>query len=52
MGIVKLINSYFGETSSEDLELGSEGLMRHAQPKEQRTEEVGKNEKEQEIKKS
>ena len=49
MGIVKLINSYFGETSSEDLELGSEGLMRHAQPKEQRTEEVGKNEKVQEI---
>ena len=49
MGIVELINSYFGETSSEDLELGSEGLMRHAQPKEQRTEEVGKNEKEQEI---
>merc|ERR1711867_73288 len=48
-GIIKLINSYFGETSSEDLELGSEGLMRHAQPKEQRTEEVGKNEKEQEI---
>merc|ERR1712115_623943 len=51
IGIVKLINSYFGETSSEDLELGSEGLMGHAQPKEQRTEEVGKNEKEQEIKK-
>merc|ERR1711989_290199 len=46
MGIVKLINSYFGETSSEDLELGSEGLMRHAQPKEQRTEEGGKNEQE------
>merc|ERR1711895_122204 len=49
MGIVKLIISYFGETSSEDLELGSEGLMHHAQPKEQRTEEVRKNEKEQEI---
>merc|ERR1712115_332339 len=49
MGIVKLINSYFGDSSSEDLELGSEGLVRHAQPKEQRKEEVGKNEKVQET---
>merc|ERR1712115_2629 len=41
MGIIKLINSYFGN----DIELGSEGLVRHAQPKEQRKEEIGKNEK-------
>merc|ERR1712115_351454 len=45
MGIIKLINSYFGN----DLELGSAGLLRHAQPKEQRKEEVGKNEKVQET---
>merc|ERR1712115_49819 len=45
MGIIKLINSYFGN----DLELGSEGLVRHAQPKEQRKEEVGKKEKLQET---
>merc|ERR1711867_25466 len=45
MGIIKLINSYFGN----DLELGSAGLVRHAQPKEQRKEEIGKNEKLQEI---
>ena len=32
-----LINSYFGETSSKDLELGSEGLMCHAQPKDLRS---------------
>merc|ERR1712240_260084 len=38
MGIIKLINSYFGN----DLELGSEGLVPHAQPK-----EIRKNEKEQ-----
>merc|ERR1712115_448794 len=36
IGIIKLINSYFGN----DLELGSEGLVRHAQPK-----EIRKNEK-------
>merc|ERR1712115_65297 len=40
MGIIKLIISYFGN----DLELGSEGLARHAQPK-----EIRKNEKEQET---
>merc|ERR1712115_319133 len=40
MGIIKLI---------KDLELGSEGLMRHAQPKEKRKGEVGKNEKVQET---
>ena len=45
MGIIKLINSYFGN----DLELGSAGLVRHAQPKEQRKEEGGKNEKLQET---
>ena len=49
MGIVKLIISHFVETSSGDLELGSEGLTCHAQPKDLRSEEVGKNEKEQEI---
>merc|ERR1712115_182606 len=38
MGIIKLINSYFGN----DLELGSEGLVCHAQPK-----EIRKNEKKQ-----
>merc|ERR1711867_207135 len=38
MGIIKLINSYFGN----DLEWGSKGLVRHAQPK-----EIRKNEKEQ-----
>ena len=41
MGIVKLIISHFEETRSEDLELGSEGLMCHAQPKDLRSEEVG-----------
>merc|ERR1712115_137134 len=41
MGIIKLINSYFGN----NLELGSEGLVHHAQPKEQRKEEIRKNEK-------
>ena len=49
MGIVKLIISHFEETRSEDLELGSEGLLCHAQPKDLRSEEVGKNEKEQET---
>ena len=36
MGIVKLIISHFEETRSEDLELGSEGLTCHAQPKDLR----------------
>merc|ERR1712115_266937 len=45
MSIIKLINSYFGNY----LELGSEGLVHHAQPKEQRKEEVGKKEKLQET---
>ena len=49
MGIVKLIISHFAETRSEDLELGSEGLLCHAQHKDLRSEEVGKNEKEQET---
>ena len=43
MGIVKLILSHF-----EDLELGSERPLCHAQPKDLRSEEVGENEKEQE----
>ena len=47
MGIVKLIISHLEETRSEDLELGSEGLTSHAQPKDKRSKEVGKNEKEQ-----
>merc|ERR1712082_424932 len=49
MGIVKSIISQFVDTSSGDLELGSDGLTCHAQPKDQRSEEVGKNEKEQEM---
>ena len=49
MGIVKLIISHFEENRSEDLELGSEGLTCHAQPKDLRSEEVGKNKKEQET---
>ena len=49
MGIVKLVISQFVDINSGDLELGSEGLMCHAQPKDLRSEEVGKNEKEQET---
>ena len=49
MGMVKLIISQFVDTSSEDLELGSEGLMHHTQPKDLRSEEVGRDEKELEI---
>ena len=49
MGIVKLIISHFVDTSSEDLELGSDGLMCHTQPKVIRPGKVGRDEKEQEI---
>ena len=49
MGIVKLIISQFVDNSSEDLDLGSDGLMRRTQPKDLRSEEVGKDEKELEI---
>ena len=48
MGIVKLIISHFEETRSEDLELGSERPLCHAQPKDLRSEDVEENEKEQE----
>ena len=42
MGIVKLVISQFVDINSGDLELRSEGLMCHAQPKDLRSEEVGK----------
>merc|ERR1711989_105819 len=51
MGIVRLIISQFIDTSSDDLELGSDGRMSRTQPKELRPEEkeLEKDEKEQEI---
>ena len=49
MGIVKLIISHFVDTSSEDLELRSNGRMCHAQPKDIRPEKVGRDENKQEI---
>merc|ERR1711867_354229 len=50
MGIVRLIISQFIDTSSDALELGSDGRMSRTQPKELRPEEeLEKDEKEQEI---
>ena len=51
MGIVRLIISQFIDTSSDDLELGSDGRMSRTQPKEMGPEEkeLEKDEKEQEI---